>query len=141
MASKIQQVSQLPSEPHIQLSSDAAAVEPTSISAAMEIASEEHANTVTENQEKASEITGNPSSSGSHNFSDWNSWEMQLIIFIGSAAALFSPLSANIYFPIFNVLAKDLRVSNTLINLTVTTYMVSLRILAESAEWNETKKF
>ena len=139
MTSKIQEVSQTPSEAQIQVSSDAAAVEPASISAAMELASEDHANTVTENEEKAPKMTGKQSSSGSQKFSDWNPLEKQLIIFIGSAAALFSPLSANIYFPIFNVLAKDLQVSNTLINLTVTTYMVSLRILAESAEWNKNK--
>ncbi len=41
--------------------------------------------------------------------------------------AFFSPLSANIYYPIFNILAQDFHVSNTLINLTVTVYMVSNR--------------
>ena len=141
MASENRVVSHAPSEAQTQVDSDAPAVERTSISAAVELTSENHANTVTENEEKASKTSENPSSSGSQKFSDWNSWEKQLIIFIGSAAALFSPLSANIYFPIFNVLARDLRVSNTLINLTVTTYMVSLLLLAESAEWNESKQF
>ena len=90
--------------------------------------------------------TSDPSSK---NFSDWRPWEKQLIVFTASAAALFSPLSANIYFPIFNILAKELHVTNTLINLTVTTYMVScllllllpllLLLLANLAEWNESR--
>lgn len=80
-------------------------------------------------------------SPSSKNFSDWNTWEKRLIIFAASLAALFSPLSANIYFPIFNVLADDLHVSNTLINLTVTTYMVSLLVSSHPAEWNDRKHF
>ncbi|KAM0794168.1 major facilitator superfamily domain-containing protein [Usnea florida] len=90
----------------------------------MDRASDNHSNTITENGEKASQASEATNSSGSQSFSDWNNWEKQLIIFIGSAAAVFSPLSANIYFPIFNVLAAELNVSNTLINLTVTVYMI-----------------
>ena len=134
MASDNQEVSRAPSEAQIQVASDVAAVERTSISAAMDRTSEDHPNTITENGEKAFQKSEAQSSSGRQNFSDWNNWEKQLIVFIGSAAAVFSPLSANIYFPIFNVLATDLHVSNTLINLTVTVYMVSLPLLAESAE-------
>ena len=134
MASDNQEASHAPPEAQVQVTSDVAAVERTSISAAMERASEDHPNTITEDGEKAFQTSEAQSSSGSQNFSDWNNWEKQLIVFIGSAAAVFSPLSANIYFPIFNVLATDLHVSNTLINLTVTVYMVSLPLLAESAE-------
>lgn len=47
-----------------------------------------------------------------------------LIVLAGSIAGFFSPLSANIYLPALNTLADQLHVSNTLINLTVTTYMV-----------------
>ena len=43
----------------------------------------------------------------------------------GSFAAFFSPLSSNVYFPAINTIAKDLRVSISRINLTVTTYQVS----------------
>ena len=57
-------------------------------------------------------------------YTDWSHHEKRFIIFIASGAALFSPLSANIYYPIFNVLAEVLDVSNTLINVTVSTYMV-----------------
>ncbi len=71
------------------------------------------------------------------NYSDFGSLEKKFIIFMASGAAFFSPLSANIYYPVFNTLAQDLHVSNTLINVTVTAYMVSfarrhLRIVSHS---------
>lgn len=50
--------------------------------------------------------------------------QKRAIILAASVAAFFSPLSANIYLPALNTLAKDLRVSNSLITLTVTTYLV-----------------
>lgn len=43
---------------------------------------------------------------------------------MASWAGFFSPVSANIYFPALNTLARDLHVSNTLINLTLTSYMI-----------------
>lgn len=58
-------------------------------------------------------------------FSIWSPKEKRLIILTASIAAFFSPVSAQIYFPALNTIAKDLSVSNTLINLTITTYMVS----------------
>ena len=57
-------------------------------------------------------------------YSEWGAIEKKFIICMASSAAFFSPLSSNIYYPIFNVLAQDLHVSNTLINVTVTTYLV-----------------
>ena len=59
------------------------------------------------------------------NYTDWKPWEKRFIVFMVSMAAFFSPLSANVYFPIFNTLSDVLNVSGTLINVTVTTYMVS----------------
>ncbi|MCJ1291229.1 hypothetical protein MMC34_002772 [Xylographa carneopallida] len=50
--------------------------------------------------------------------------EKQFIIFMAAWSGLFSSLSANIYFPALNVLSKDLKVSQELINLTLTSYMV-----------------
>ncbi|MCJ1377525.1 hypothetical protein MMC17_000620 [Xylographa soralifera] len=50
--------------------------------------------------------------------------EKQFIIFMAAWSGLFSSLSANIYFPALNVLAKDLKVSQELINLTLTSYMI-----------------
>ncbi|OJD16092.1 hypothetical protein AJ78_03725 [Emergomyces pasteurianus Ep9510] len=41
-----------------------------------------------------------------------------------SCAALFSPVSANIYLPALNTLAQELSVSISMMNLTVTSYMV-----------------
>lgn len=46
------------------------------------------------------------------------------IITTASFAGFFSPLSANIYLPALNSLANDLSVSSSMINLTVTSYMV-----------------
>lgn len=46
------------------------------------------------------------------------------IVFMVACAGFFSPLSASIYFPALNALSKDLRVSNGLINLSLTTYMI-----------------
>lgn len=48
------------------------------------------------------------------------------IVFTASGATLFSSLSAQIYFPALNTLADEMGVSSSLINLTVTSYMVSI---------------
>ncbi len=50
--------------------------------------------------------------------------EKRFIVIIASLAALFSPLSANIYYPALNTLSADLHVSLSKINLTITTYLV-----------------
>lgn len=50
--------------------------------------------------------------------------QKRFIVSMASWAGFFSPVSGNIYFPALNSLASDLRVSNTLINLTLTSYMV-----------------
>jgi multidrug resistance protein len=47
-----------------------------------------------------------------------------LIVFMASFGGFFSPLSANIYFPALPAIAKDLQVSNELVNLTLTSYMI-----------------
>lgn len=54
-----------------------------------------------------------------------------VIVILASIAAFFSPLSANIYFPALNTIAHDLNVSNSRINLTVTTYLVFFLFLNE----------
>ena len=46
------------------------------------------------------------------------------IVFMVSYAGFFSPLSASSYFPALNAIAAEYRVSNTLINLTLTSYMI-----------------
>lgn len=58
-------------------------------------------------------------------FSIFTLTEKKLIVLTISFIGLVSPLSASIYFPAINTLAKDLHVSTSDINLTVTTYLVS----------------
>lgn len=53
--------------------------------------------------------------------------QKRFIVFMAAWAGFFSPVSGNIYFPALNPLAEDLNVSNTLINLTLTSYMVCHR--------------
>jgi citrate synthase len=50
--------------------------------------------------------------------------QKRLIILAAAVASTFSPLSANIYLPALNSIAKDLKVTPSQINLTITTYMV-----------------
>ena len=50
--------------------------------------------------------------------------QKRLIILTAALMSSFSPLSANIYYPALNSIAKDLLVSRSQINLTITTYMV-----------------
>jgi len=48
----------------------------------------------------------------------------QFIVFMAMAAGFFSPFSANIYFPALDQIAADLHITNALVNLTLTTYMI-----------------
>ena len=54
--------------------------------------------------------------------------EKAFVIIVGSFAALISPLSSSIYLPALNSLAHDMGVSVSLINLTITTYLVCLPV-------------
>ncbi|KAK5085961.1 hypothetical protein LTR05_005251 [Lithohypha guttulata] len=57
-------------------------------------------------------------------FSIFTSTQKKFIVFMASWAGFFSPVSANIYLPALNPLASSLNVSSSLINLTLTSYMV-----------------
>jgi hypothetical protein len=57
-------------------------------------------------------------------YSVFTPMQKRLIILTAALASSFSPLSANIYYPSLNSLAKDLHVSPSQINLTITSYMV-----------------
>ncbi|WEW55285.1 hypothetical protein PRK78_000714 [Emydomyces testavorans] len=46
------------------------------------------------------------------------------LVYIISLAGLFSPLSSNIYFPALDAIAKELKVSNALVSLTITSYLI-----------------
>jgi hypothetical protein len=67
-----------------------------------------------------------PMTSAGDVYSAFGRHQIIFIIVMASIAGFFSPVSANIYLPALNPLAKDLRVSSTLINLTVTSYMVCI---------------
>ena len=58
------------------------------------------------------------------NYSSFSHHAKLFIVTCVSAAAFFSPVSSNIYFPVLNVLAAELNVSDTLINLTLTSFLV-----------------
>jgi hypothetical protein len=57
-------------------------------------------------------------------YSAFSIWQKRYIIIMVTWAAFISPTSANIYFPALNPLQVDLNVSATLINLTLTSYMI-----------------
>jgi len=57
-------------------------------------------------------------------YSAFSGRQKKLIVMMATWAAFISPTSANIYFPALNPLQKDLGVSPTLINLTLTSYMI-----------------
>ena len=57
-------------------------------------------------------------------YSVFSDRQRKLLVFMVACAGFFSPLSANIYFPALNALSQDLKVSNELINLTLTSYMI-----------------
>lgn len=57
-------------------------------------------------------------------YSVFSDRQRRFIVFMVACAGFFSPLSANIYFPALNALSRDLKVSNELINLTLTSYMI-----------------
>jgi hypothetical protein len=62
-------------------------------------------------------------------YSIFGPWQKKFIVFTATMGAFFSPFSTQIYFPALTSIAKDLNVSNSKINLTVTTYMVCNTLL------------
>lgn len=74
---------------------------------------------------RESEISGGGDATNV-DYSVFTDSQRRYIVFMASWAGFFSPVSSQIYFPALNTLAKDLHVSNSLINLTLTSYMVSL---------------
>lgn len=67
---------------------------------------------------------GDPSEAVPPRYSSFTLWEKRLIVLGASLSAFFSPLTAQIYFPALNILEQEFHVSNSQINLTVTTYMI-----------------
>ncbi|KAM5438312.1 hypothetical protein MferCBS31731_005173 [Microsporum ferrugineum] len=56
-----------------------------------------------------------------HIFSHRQKWQLVLIV---SIAGAFSPLSSNIYFPAIDTISSELRVSASLVALTITVYLI-----------------
>jgi hypothetical protein len=50
--------------------------------------------------------------------------EKRIIILCAGLSQFFSPISGQIYFPSLDAIAADLHVSNSQVNLTITTYLV-----------------
>ncbi|CAK7204682.1 hypothetical protein SEUCBS139899_007441 [Sporothrix eucalyptigena] len=57
-------------------------------------------------------------------YSVYTLWEKRWIVLAVSAAAFFSPVTAQIYLPALNVIAADFGITATQVNLTMTTYMI-----------------
>ncbi|OBT56534.1 hypothetical protein VE04_03312 [Pseudogymnoascus sp. 24MN13] len=57
-------------------------------------------------------------------YSVFSKKQKKYLVFMVTVAAFISPTSANIYFPALNPLAKDLNVSDALINVTITSFMI-----------------
>jgi hypothetical protein len=57
-------------------------------------------------------------------YSSFSAWQKRFIVFAATMGAFFSPFTTQIYFPALTSIAKDLNVTNSQINLTMTTYMV-----------------
>ncbi|KZT55453.1 MFS general substrate transporter [Calocera cornea HHB12733] len=57
-------------------------------------------------------------------YSVYQPWEKWLIVVLTSLAAMFSPLSSNVYFPAIPVIATAFNTSIERINITVTVYML-----------------
>lgn len=51
--------------------------------------------------------------------------EKRIIVLCAGICSFFSPISGQIYFPSLDTIAADLHVSYSLVNLTITTYMIS----------------
>jgi cytoskeletal protein RodZ len=68
--------------------------------------------------------TATATSAPQKDYSSFTLWEKRFIVFAATMGAFFSPFTAQIYFPALNTIAKDLHVSPSKINLTMTTYMV-----------------
>lgn len=73
-------------------------------------------------EEQEARIT--PVESNGPPFSVFSRQQKRFIVVMASWAGFFSPVSGNIYFPALNSLSRDLNVSISLINLTLTSYMI-----------------
>ena len=68
-------------------------------------------------------------------YSIYTPGQKKAIVLAASMASLLSPFTANMYFPALNVIAHDLDVSTSLVNLTVTTYLVRYMVTLFVTLW------
>ncbi len=57
-------------------------------------------------------------------YSSFSAAQKAFIIFTAAFASTFSPFSSNIYYPAINSIARDLHVTPSMMNFTITAYMV-----------------
>lgn len=57
-------------------------------------------------------------------YSVFTTWQKRTLILAASLSAFFSPLTAQIYLPALNSIADDLDITDSQVNLTITTYMI-----------------
>lgn len=57
-------------------------------------------------------------------WSVWSTRGKKTIVFSASFASLLAPLASNIYFPALEPIARDLNVSNTLVNVSISTFII-----------------
>ena len=77
-----------------------------------------------ENRDEAQDLEALAAVRSGPVYSTFSTWEKRYIVVMVTVASFISPTSANIYFPALNPLQADLGVSTTLINLTLTSYMI-----------------
>ncbi|KAK5055829.1 hypothetical protein LTR69_008204 [Exophiala sideris] len=87
---------------------------------------EETPSTVTRNVDGDVEkqATSTPAAPSDKPFSSFTQRQKYLIVLCATLGGLFSPFTAQIYFPALNTIASDLNVSISQVNLTITTYMI-----------------
>ncbi|RDW60467.1 putative MFS transporter [Aspergillus mulundensis] len=65
-----------------------------------------------------------PTSTEHQRYSSFSNAQKRFIVTMVTLASFFSPLSAQIYYPVMPTLVEKYHLSNALINLTITTYMI-----------------
>lgn len=66
----------------------------------------------------------NPPPSTDEAYSVFTTTQKKAIVLVASLCSFLSPLTGSIYYPALTVIARDYHVSNTAVNLTVTTYLI-----------------
>jgi multidrug resistance protein len=110
----------------IELTSQTTSQPPTNISPESNIKKDRHEdfNPSTTAGEPATERMDHSSVLSSEDYSVFTVGQKRAIIFAGSFAAWFSPMTGSIYFPALDRIGEDLGVSNSAMSITVTTYLI-----------------